>query len=835
MHTECVDSHGFYARQKAPKFQYAHCCIQQQQGRDELLLDRSPANEDDGRGCFGACSVGMIGTHRLMTTWATHPTLACRCEMNSTPTNVSRFSTLLLWQLGATCSSEASETGGYMMCVGSMKESGRERTWQGLGVHHMIYRPLSDGVGGSAIGISNSAAISLYLPPSSMAGRDRTRRHILTRDFNSPEMISKIYEIAYVWGDTVPSESSILPPYLEAFRHHLSTTNIPPNDANNTDLSLIRACFFAFGKGVSALHEVPETEALWEDILRMTDTILSWTRYLFRSFDMSISLEDNPALEDGNLSSIAYLLSSMVESKRFRLSLSSEPHLIAKSVHFWLALSLHGYQSAYEFRALMAALSVWEDTMPTMEEALSRLEMENVATVIIRDIIEDQSRQPPRYTDYIRGATLLTLFGGTSDHLCDCLVARRSIMWCCQMGARAAALQYFFAYVYEACRTYVYNLAEALDFRFLEEFITPDIFQPKFYEILAGVLELAETFTVYRSVLRRILRFVRHADKFESTLGEGRTTEGWYSLKTLALEREEGMHRYDMEENKGRFICENQQCPNKEITPRTSSRRCEGCLNVMYCSPECQKIDWKAIPGHRSSCLENQSKRKGGRPYGISCIDFEFCFERCKTDIQIHMNLIRALRAQNLSEQARTSEPVATSIVMSYCGPGRDVKMLRRDISTYGGLIGEDKWRLLKKTGEEVIIIMEMPYTFDKPAYSAFPLSSTTDGLVDDAISKDTGLPRKNCRQSQECAPVREQRTHDRWPSSISLQQMHSYNGNQELKHPGLWSLSHKFASKEMGQSTSTMVTKRAYLFYSITFSLPRRQYQHRSTNAWSY
>ncbi|KAK0434242.1 hypothetical protein EV421DRAFT_1352917 [Armillaria borealis] len=313
----------------------------------------------------------------------------------------------------------------------------------------MIYRPLwDDSVGNCNIQIQSLLASrytftncgpgrSLLGPcagnnTNTMASRNRTQCRIPIRDFNSPETISKIYEIAYVWGETVPSVFSILPPYLAAFCHHLSTTNIPSDDDNNIDLSLVRACCFAFGKGVSALHGVSGTEALWEDILTMTDTVLSWARYFFRSLDMSTGLGDNPALENGNLSCIAYLFYPMGDNKQFRLSLSSEPDLIKKIVHLWLALTLHGYQSAYHFRALMAGLCIWEDTMPIMAEALSQHDMENVATVLMKGIIEDQSRPPQKYTDYIREATLITFCGGTSEHPCECLVARKSIMWCCR-------------------------------------------------------------------------------------------------------------------------------------------------------------------------------------------------------------------------------------------------------------------------------------------------------------------------------------------------------------------------------------------------------------------
>lgn len=121
------------------------------------------------------------------------------------------------------------------------------------------------------------------------------------------------------------------------------------------------------------------------------------------------------------------------------------------------------------------------------------------------------------------------------------------------------------------CR-YVYNLTEALDFHLLESRLTfshfislneeslgTRIVPPEFYNFLDDILELAITFTIYRSVLRRILRTVKHADKFESTLGEGRAAQQWYRLKALALERAEAMHQYDLRESRGRFICENRE------------------------------------------------------------------------------------------------------------------------------------------------------------------------------------------------------------------------------------------------------------------------------------
>ncbi|PBK94535.1 hypothetical protein ARMGADRAFT_1011972 [Armillaria gallica] len=180
-----------------------------------------------------------------------------------------------------------------------------------------------------------------------MAGFYMPQRQMPTvKDFDSPHTISIIHEIAYGW-DGSTSVFSILPPFLETFRHHLSTSNIPSDDDYNIDLPLIRACFIAFAKGVLDVYgEDRGTKGLWKNILSMSETILSWTRYFFKSFDISINLEgshDIGGIPDKNLSCIAPLLSSLTQSDQFRFALYSEPHFIKIVTRFWLDLTLRGY------------------------------------------------------------------------------------------------------------------------------------------------------------------------------------------------------------------------------------------------------------------------------------------------------------------------------------------------------------------------------------------------------------------------------------------------------------------------------------------------------------
>ncbi|SJL18866.1 uncharacterized protein ARMOST_22468 [Armillaria ostoyae] len=451
------------------------------------------------------------------------------------------------------------------------------------------------------------------------------------KDFDSPHTISIINEITYDWDDStsVPFAFSILPPFFEVFRHHLSTANIPSDDDYNTDLPLIHACFIAFAKGVPDMYgEKHSTTELWKDILSMTDTILSWTHYFFQSFDISISLEDNPdigGIPDQNLSCIAPLLLTLMQNDQFCFALYLEPHFIENVIRLWLHLTLRRYQSTYEIWALMATLTSFDERIKEMSEI---------------GVIEAQSHQPQKYIDYASSGKLLVFCTLVLDNIFDCIVAQKSIMWSCcairtlvskpkrcspsEARIRMMALQHLLGYVSVPSQSYMYNFTEALDFHLLESVLMVNHFislnegslgagmiPPVIFDLLVGVLDGAATLSVYRSVLRRILRAVKHAKKLKLMLGQGHVAQSWYSLKALALEREKDMHRYDLKETDGRFLCENQECPNKGNMSRTSPQRCGGCLNMMYCSPECQKIDWKAIPGHRLSCLENQLRRKG--------------------------------------------------------------------------------------------------------------------------------------------------------------------------------------------------------------------------------
>ncbi|KAK0184310.1 hypothetical protein F5146DRAFT_1006580 [Armillaria mellea] len=518
------------------------------------------------------------------------------------------------------------------------------------------------------------------------------------QDFDSPHTISMINEIAYDWDDSTSErfDSSILPPFFEAFRYHLSTANIPSDDDYNIDLPLIRACFIAFAKRIPDMYgDKRLTTRLWKDILSLKKTILSWTRYFFQSFEMSISFEDSPhigGIPDMNLSCIAPLLSTLIQNDQFRFSLYSEPNFMENVARFWVPLTLRGYQSRYGIRALIATLAFFDEKIEEMAEIVrSRHDIEDVATVVMQGFIEAQSHQPQKYIDYARSGKLLAFCTLVWDEIFDFLAARKSIMWSCrairtlvskpmryspsEARIRIMALQHLLGVVAPHSQSYVYKFTEALDFHLLESVLTINHFislnegslgagmtPPMIFDVLVKVFDNAPTLSVYRSVLRRILRVVKHASKFESTLGQWRVSQGWHRLKALALECKKDMHQYDVEENNGHFLCQNQ---------------------------------------------ENAKRAIGKRFQVIACYVW-----RIDQD------------GKDLNEQAENPDPVATMIMMSYCGSGKGVRMLRKDIPTCEALVGGDKWQSVNKADEDVIIIMEIPHAGDQ-SYYAFPLSES--------------------------------------------------------------------------------------------------------------
>ncbi|KAJ7643081.1 hypothetical protein DFH06DRAFT_601833 [Mycena polygramma] len=74
----------------------------------------------------------------------------------------------------------------------------------------------------------------------------------------------------------------------------------------------------------------------------------------------------------------------------------------------------------------------------------------------------------------------------------------------------------------------------------------------------------------------------------------------WASLERTTLHRLEVLRVFDSPDHISRRACDNVQCG--KIQEKRSLKRCSGCRELLYCSQECQRLDWRR--GHRDVCAQ---------------------------------------------------------------------------------------------------------------------------------------------------------------------------------------------------------------------------------------
>ncbi|KAJ7626190.1 hypothetical protein FB45DRAFT_1005329 [Roridomyces roridus] len=99
---------------------------------------------------------------------------------------------------------------------------------------------------------------------------------------------------------------------------------------------------------------------------------------------------------------------------------------------------------------------------------------------------------------------------------------------------------------------------------------------------------------------------VEMASSFEEThtrsqsdaFSRSRCYPAWITLKALAHDRLWFLDAWEAAGRPSSLRCHNLQC--NTTGSRNLFRRCAGCCTAAYCTPECQRNDWRA--GHREQC-----------------------------------------------------------------------------------------------------------------------------------------------------------------------------------------------------------------------------------------
>ncbi|KAH8114136.1 hypothetical protein DFH11DRAFT_1596001 [Phellopilus nigrolimitatus] len=138
----------------------------------------------------------------------------------------------------------------------------------------------------------------------------------------------------------------------------------------------------------------------------------------------------------------------------------------------------------------------------------------------------------------------------------------------------------------------------------------------------------------------RVLR--RHSDV--ELLGMMRSSaffDSWYAFEEALVDRLLVRRLYTSQVHKDMAICQNPSCDKKG--ERTTFKKCAGCMDVLYCSRKCQKVDWKVFQ-HRDACRRPAPHLN---TLGITRKDEQFLAVLASTDARRNIHCLRGLAAKH--------------------------------------------------------------------------------------------------------------------------------------------------------------------------------------------
>ncbi|KAJ7669870.1 hypothetical protein DFH06DRAFT_157409 [Mycena polygramma] len=80
----------------------------------------------------------------------------------------------------------------------------------------------------------------------------------------------------------------------------------------------------------------------------------------------------------------------------------------------------------------------------------------------------------------------------------------------------------------------------------------------------------------------------------------------WTGFSETLLEHLDVLRTFDTRANVSLKACDNMDC--NTIKEKIQLRRCSGCRDLLYCSRECQRSDWRE-GGHRDQCVVHRTQR----------------------------------------------------------------------------------------------------------------------------------------------------------------------------------------------------------------------------------
>ncbi|KAJ7652388.1 hypothetical protein DFH06DRAFT_1206012, partial [Mycena polygramma] len=108
------------------------------------------------------------------------------------------------------------------------------------------------------------------------------------------------------------------------------------------------------------------------------------------------------------------------------------------------------------------------------------------------------------------------------------------------------------------------------------------------------------SYMVYHSILVQMSSFLAEVEEFvrAETFKASPQFAAWQAFHALVQDRLVFIQDFDSRTNVLYKACDNMECDH--IRVKSDLRRCSVCLDLYYCSKQCQAADWRA--GHRETC-----------------------------------------------------------------------------------------------------------------------------------------------------------------------------------------------------------------------------------------
>ncbi|KAJ7153899.1 hypothetical protein C8R43DRAFT_443172 [Mycena crocata] len=184
--------------------------------------------------------------------------------------------------------------------------------------------------------------------------------------------------------------------------------------------------------------------------------------------------------------------------------------------------------------------------------------------------------------------------------------------------------------------------------------------------------------------------------------------------------------------------CDNIDC--HIIKSKTEFRRCSRCLNVYYCSTDCQKIDWRT-GGHRDICGEYNTLRLSARTnlsvrerdFLRAYLDAEYTYSKPTIYAQQALCLKRFPNSAFLTLFDYTNGPVDISVL-----PLESDSTYMQDLRAYGAEWDYSVARAQRSGGRMALHVVRTQHGTEPHRYVVIPLRRTETGV--NAILNDMAV-----------------------------------------------------------------------------------------------